>query len=518
MQKINEIYVLNENNIDILSDKVHTYLEGLDYTLEAIVSSRLALETVLVEWLEHGAAGKSFSVETKKSFGRLHIYLKLEGEHIDFYSSGRDDDFLNALENNISALFSITYIDGTNVADIKLPSQQLSGLGQISVAFVLACVFGQLLPLVFEPDALKSFSQEFLSPSFSAIIGALGAVAVFQIFFSILDTIINMGNIAVLKDLGGKYVKMVMATTAFTTVVGCIIILLFCPILREGLIIDSKAIKDIYQLFVNIIPTNIMKPFAEGNMLQVVVMGCFFGTLLLVIEHETSRLKGIIDELNKLFQFAILSLSKLMPIFIFLSILSLFLNNQINIVMDSWYLFLVHVVCCLVVALVMLVIASLYTHINLLQLSKNCFSVLLVGFSTASTIMTVPDMKKVLEGYNVNENISKFNINLGYVFSRHTCCMVTISIICCFYSLLDKQMSLGEFIMLAVISMVLAVAAPSVPGGGAALIANLMAQYGLPMEIVAVVLSLDYYMDMITTGTGCVCMTAEGIILNKLSK
>lgn len=33
----------------------------------------------------------------------------------------------------------------------------------------------------------------------------------------------------------------------------------------------------------------------------------------------------------------------------------------------------------------------------------------------------------------------------------------------------------------------------------------------------AVVVFLDYFMDMITTGTGCVCMTAEGFILNKLS-
>ena len=518
MQKINEVYVLNENNIDVLSGKVYAYLEGMDYTLEARVSSRLALETVLLEWLEHGAAGKSFSVETKKSFGRLHIYLKLEGEPIDFYSSGRDADFLNVLENNISALFSITYIDGTNVADIKLPSQQLSSLGQISVAFVLACVFGKLLPLMFAPAVMKSFSQEYLTPSFSAIIGALGAVAVFQIFFSVLDTIINMGNIAVLKDLGGKYVKMVMATTVFTTVIGGIIILLFCPILREGLITDGKALKDIYQLSVNIIPTNIMKPFLEGNMLQVVVMGCFFGTLLLIIENETSRLKGFIDELNKLFQFAILSLSKLMPVFIFLSILSLFLNNQINIVMDSWHLFLVHIVSCLVVALTMLIIAAAYTGNNLLQLTKNCISVLAVGFTTASTIMTVPDIKKVLEDYNVNENISKFNINLGYVFSRHTCCMVTMSIIACYYAILGKSMGLGEFVMLAVMSMFLAIAAPSVPGGGAAIIANLMVQYGLPLEIVAVVVSLDYFMDMITTGTGCVCMTAEGIILDKLSK
>lgn len=515
MQKVNETYILDEGNIDALSEKVHDFLKELEYTEEAVISSRLALETILVEWMEHGAFGKEFTVETKKSFGRWHIYLKLEGNHIDFYSSGQDDDFLNALENNISALFSVTYIDGTNVADIKLPRQQLSSLGQISVAFVLACVFGKLLPLMFSSAALKSFSLDYLTPSFSVIIGALGAVAVFQIFFSVLDTIINMGNIAVFKDLGGKYVRMVMSTTVLTTFVGGIIILLFCPILNEGLTVGNESFKKIYQLFVNIIPSNILKPFADGNMLQVVVMGCFFGTLLLIIESETSRLRGFISELNKLFQFAIVSLSKLMPVFIFLSLLSLFLNDHMNVIIDSWYLFTVHVVCCLAVALTMLAIAAIYTRNNLLLLIKRCLSVLAVGFTTASTIVAVPNIKSVLESYGVSEDISRFNINLGYVFSRHTCCMVTMNIICCYYTILDKHMDIGGFIMLAVISMVLAVVAPSVPGGGAALIANLMAQYGIPMEIVAVVLSLDYFLDMITTGTGCVCMTAEGLILNE---
>lgn len=518
MENINESYILNEENIDTLPKKIYEYLKELKYPEDDSVSSRLSVETVLVEWFKHGAVGKSFSVEIKQSFGRLHIYLKLEAPRIDFYASKEDTEFLDALEKSISVSVSIKYTNGVNIIDIKLPRKELSNFGQIIVAFVSACLLGELLPSFFPPDALQSLSQDYLTPSYSAIIGALGAVAVFQIFFAVLDSIIGMEHITVFQDLGAKYIKTVAVTTAATTCIGGIIMLMFYPILREGITAYSEELKEIFLLLVEIIPTNMLQPFLDGHMLQVVLIACFFGSLLLLLKNEISRLNKIIRDLNNLFQFAIMTLSKLMPLFVFLSLLSLFLTGQFHLILNSWQLLLLHAICCLAVALTMLVAASAYSRINLFRLLVNCLPVLLTGFTTASTVMTIPAIRKVLKDHNISENISKLNISLGYVFSRHTCCMVTMVIITYCYSALGEPIELGEFIMLGVISMVLAVAAPSVPGGGAAIIASLMAHYGIPLKMVAIVLSLDYFMDMITTGTGCLCITAEGIILNKLSK
>ncbi|MDO4204441.1 MAG: cation:dicarboxylase symporter family transporter [Selenomonadaceae bacterium] len=518
MKKLLEDRILNEENIDAVSQAIQDYLAAREYQPEAVTSVWLSIETVLIEWLANGGAGKRFTVEARNSFGRLHIYAMLEGQRIDYLSTDADTDFLDTIEQHLRGVLSVRYVDGVNVVDVKLPRRSIGSLGQVGIAFALACALGVLLPLIFPQKSLQEFSGTYLTPGYSAIIGVLGGFAVFQIFLSIMDSIIHMGDVTVLRNLGGKYVKMMSATMVLTTIAGGAIMLLFCPVISSEGAGKGSASATIYKLFVDIVPTNLIKPFIDGNMLQVLFIACFIGTILLILHDEIIALHKSISDANKAFQYAVVILSKLLPLFIFMSLLSIFLNGQIGLVLDSWHLLFVHAVCCLAVALIMLTLASVYTGISLKLLVKMCLPVLFVGWSTASTIATVPDIRKVLESCRVDENISKFSINLGYVLSRHTCCMVTMSIITCYYAILGKQMSLEDFVMLAVISMALSVAAPSTPGSGAAIIANLMMQYGLPMEVVAVVLSIDYFMDMGTTGTGCVCIAAEGVIMQKLAK
>ena len=518
MKNLLEKRILNEENIDAISGAIQDYLAAREYRSETVIRAWLSIETVLVQWLEHGGAGKSFTVETKKSFGRLHIYAMLEGQKIDSFSAKTDSDFLDVLKPLLGGVLTVRYVDGVNVADVKLPRRSIGSLGQVGIAFVLACVLGNLLPSFFSQEVLREFSETYLSPGYSAIIGILGGFAVFQIFFSIMDSIINMGDVAVLRNLGAKYVKMMSSTMILTTIVGGAIMLLFCPVISSEGAGEGGVSAALYKLFVGNVPTNLIKPFIDGNMLQVLFIACFIGTILLILRDEIVALHKSISDANKAFQYAVVILSKLLPLFIFMSLLSIFLNGQIGLVLHSWHLLFVHAVCCLAIALIMLTLAAAYTGTSLWLLVKKCLPVLFVGWSTASTIATVPAIRRVLASCQVDENISKFSINLGYVLSRHTCCMVTMSIISCYYDVLGKQMSIGEFVMLAVISMAFAVAAPSTPGSGAALIANLMMQYGLPMEVVAVVLSIDYFMDMGTTGTGCVCIAAEGLIMQKLAQ
>lgn len=516
MKKYCDTFVLNEKNIDSVSLSIFEYLSDKKYLNESKISSRIAVETILQEWMERGGKDKTVEIKAEKYLGRLHIYLLLSSDIINLPDTKENLDFLNILENNLSATISVKFASNTNIADIMLPRQNVGSLGKIILAFVFACIFGNLLPLLFSSESLSYFSQNYIGPAISAIIGILGGFATIQIFFSILESILNMGNVTVFKNTGSKYLLLIFGTTIITTVISSIIMLSVCPVISMDVAKSNSDVNTIYKLLIDVIPTNVIRPFLEGNMLQVVFLGAFLGTILLAFRNEVAVLGSGISALNKTFMQAITILSKLMPCFVFLSILSFFLNNQIKLVWDSWLLLFVHALCCLISAVIMLALASIYGKTNFFSLIAKCLPVLGVGFSTASTIMTVPSIKKVLEDLGVNENTSKFSINLGYVFSRQTSCLVTMSIITCYYSILGKTMNPGEFTILCITSMVLAVAAPSVPGGGAALIAGIMAQFGLPVEIVAVVLSLDYIMDMTTTGTGCVCMTAEGIMLDRM--
>lgn len=517
-----ETFVLNEENIDIVSCKVFSYLGSKKYLSgKELAKIRISLETILLQWLEHGGADKYFQVEVKKSLGRLHVFLSLEGEQIVCEKKVQNEEeftFFNVIEENLGSFYSVKYVDGTNIADIKLPRPPVGSISQILIAVALASILGYILPMLFPEAALNSFSRVYLKPAFSAIIGVLAAFASFQILFSIIESIVNMGNIAVLKSTGLKYLKLVLSTMVCSTFISLLVLLSFFPVLSQEGAVGGGNFEAIYRLIVDIVPTNIVKPFATGNLLQIVFLASFLGTILLILGDEVAGLNRNIRDIDRVFKYAVTSLSKLMPIFIFLSFLSLILNGQLKLVFDSWRMLLGFSCSCLVISAFELVLTAFFSKISIGKLIKTALPSVVLGLSTASSISTIPLLKKALEAFNVSETSSRFSMNFGLVLSKHCSCVAMLTIIIFYHSVLERTLDLGELIILAVSCLFLAIAAPSIPGGSTAIIANLMGQYNIPLELVAAVLSVYFIIDMIITGGKVLFMNCEGVMLDKILK
>lgn len=111
---------------------------------------------------------------------------------------------------------------------------------------------------------------------------------------------------------------------------------------------------------------------------------------------------------------------------------------------------------------------------------------------------------------------SKFNINAGLIFSKSSCMLYLTTIVVYSCCILEKSLGIGECAILAFTTIVLSIAVPSLPGGTAAIVSNLMLQYSLPMELVGAVLSIDFIMDMMRTGARGFFMVCEGLIFDKI--
>lgn len=518
MSIMHNIYLLNETNIDIISSKIKELLITKKYTGESIVKTCIAAESILLEWMDKGGAGKNVEVEIKKTFGRLHIYIKLKGERIQFTQTNNDYDFFNIIQNNIRAFYYFKYTDETNIADIKLPGANTSDLKQVFIAVIMAVIIGYVSPKIFDDTVLNLFNETYLKPAFSAMIGLLGAFACFQVFFSILVSLLNMGNISVLKKNGGKYLKLLFSTTAITTIIAASLTLLLCPILKNNTSVGNIDVGIVYKLFVDIIPQNILTPFTTGNYLQIVFLAIFLGSIILILGDEISGLNKIIIDIDKIFHYAIMTINKTMPLFVFLSILSLLITANIRIITDSWYMLAVMTILSLAAAAVMLLLAAVTCKIPVSRLIKEALPAFMVGSTAQSTIAALPMIKKALDNLDVNEDNSSFSMNLGLVLSKHTTCIYNLIIISSCYYILGKKMSLGEFIVLTIICMISAMAIPSVPGATIAIITSLMIQYGIPIEISGAIISLQFILIIPPTGCRSAIFVYEGLILDRILK
>lgn len=515
MSDINGSYILNEESIDKVSVLVYKYLKEKDYPKEALLSCRLSLESILLQWLERGGAGKNFTVEAKKTFGRLHILLKLEGERINCGNQAQEIDYFNTIQNNLGSFFSLKYLDNTNIADIKLPRVHISSMGQVGIAIALAGLLGTILPMLLSEATLKTINKIYITPAFTTIIGILGGFASFQILFSILDTIIHMGNIAVLKSIGVKYFKICFSSILATTCISAAALTAVFPLVNLDGSDGGDTLSMIYKLLIDIVPTNVVVPFTQGNLLQIVFLAVFLGIILLILGDEVAGINRDTHEINKVFSCAVACISKLMPLFIFLSFLSLFLEGHVKQILGFWQLLVTILGTQAITVVIMLVLACFFAKLSPMKFIQLSTPASLLGFSTASTLAASPLIIKALESQGVEESNYNFSVNFGLIFCKHSDSIMLFAIVYYCQLALGRTFGLGDYIMLIFTCFILAVALPSIPGGDIAVITNLMLQYSIPLELIGAVLTIDFIIDMLTTGVKCSCMVSEGLIFDK---
>ncbi len=99
----------------------------------------------------------------------------------------------------------------------------------------------------------------------------------------------------------------------------------------------------------------------------------------------------------------------------------------------------------------------------------------------------------------VESSLCSFGIPLGMVMHRPIAAIYNLLLVFYFASRYGVACSATWIILAAVVSAVVAVATPPIPGGGAVAYAILFAQMGIPAEAMAVALTIDMLTDFAIT-------------------
>ena len=111
-------FSLTTENIDIISQEIFEFLQGQKQVKADIIRTRLNVETVLLQWLEAGHAGKEVTVQCVKSFRRPVVTLMMAGPMCDPRQHGEEDEaleFLTVMQGNLGLSVSYKYKHGRNI-------------------------------------------------------------------------------------------------------------------------------------------------------------------------------------------------------------------------------------------------------------------------------------------------------------------------------------------------------------------------------------------------------------------
>lgn len=366
----------------------------------------------------------------------------------------------------------------------------------IFIALVLAIISGLLL------QSQAEFLLTYVKPFGDIFLNLLKFIVTPIVLFSIIGGIISMKDIKKVGEVGGFTVVYYFVTTAFAIVIGLSmanIFKKFFPIISTSdLTFEAANEVSIMDTIVNIFPKNFLTPIVENNMLQIIVMSLIIGFSILMLEKiKQEKAIDAIEILNDIFMKAMELILKLSPIGVFCLLAPVIAENGPVIIGSLASVLLVAYIAYIIHAAVVYSIAiKTLGGLSPLEFFKGMAPAMIFGFSSASSMGTMPINMKCCEELGADPDVTSFVLPLGATINMDGTAIYqgvcAVFIAACY----GIDLTLGQMVTIVITSTLASIGTAGVPGSGMIMLAMVLQSVGLPVEGIALVAGVDRIFDM----------------------
>ncbi|HWQ75348.1 MAG TPA: cation:dicarboxylase symporter family transporter [Syntrophomonas sp.] len=502
-------FSLDITNIDSAVGFARELLQQCQCSARDQVRAQLFTEETLVYWLESAGAGGMVQISARKRFKTISLFLTYQGSMANPLAmdeaAGDEAEFRFIGQNILIGLSNVSYNyeNGCNIVIFTLKEKSDNPLAAVIFALVAAVICGLTVNRL-APSLGANLNASVLTPLSNAFFGLLKAIVVPFLFVSVIASIFNMENVAQVKRifriLFGWFVGLTVLSAVVTVGVG----VLYFP-LQSGAAAgagEAGIWTQIAKMLFDIIPVNMLQSFVDGNTLQVIFIAIVTGIIMLVYKGRFPVITKVISEADLLLSTLLDAVCSLMPWVIFVCIFSIILSGQGKGLLNSIGVAGLICVCYLVIGLCGLLSVTVIEKQSPVQYLKTIAPILLIAVSTASSSATYATHALIAnKQQGIREYLISFCIPVGALFAKPFLVpeifLITL-FIGQFYSL---TFSMADIIPMILLTMILTIACPPTLGIGAFLFTIMFNRLGIPLEGLAMAISLAMIMDYL--GTAC---------------
>ena len=259
---------------------------------------------------------------------------------------------------------------------------------------------------------------------------------------------------------------------------------------------------------VNIFPTSLFKSLAENDVLQIVVFSLIFAVALAAIGEKGRPVMAFCESLseamfkftNNIMHFAPWGVGAAMAVTVGSKGLGVLINLGMMIL--TLYGALVVFVVGVLGAVAIMIRLPIRRFISLVKEPA------LLAFTTTSSESAFPLAMENMERLGVPRRIVSFVLPMGYSFNLDGSTLY-LSLAAVFVAQASNiELSIGQQLLILLTLMLSTKGIAAVPRASLVVLAGTLAQFGLPLEGIAVILGVDELMDMARTATNVIgnCM------------
>ena len=397
--------------------------------------------------------------------------------------------------------------------------KKLSLAAWIFIALVLGCILGGILIAV--PGG-AAFSTRYIKPIGTIFINLLKFIVVPIVLFSMVCGMISMKDIKKVGSIGWKTIVYYICTTVVALVIGLVLANIFKgsfpQLSTEGLGTWDKATSaDFMTTLVDIFPSNIIAPFANASMLQIIVIALLIGAGIILAGEKGRPVAELFESLNEVFMKIMMFIIKISPIGVFCMMTWVVATQGPDIlsalakVLGVAYLgYILHAV------IVYSVSVKAMGGMSPLKFFKGMIPAMVFAFSSTSSVATLPINKECVVGLGASEEVSSFVLPLGATINMDGTAVYmavnTIFLATCY----GMNLTVGQMLMVVLTATLASIGTAGVSGAGVVMLAMVLTSVGIPVEGILLIYGIDRLFDMGRTTINIVGDAACSIVVSKL--
>lgn len=388
----------------------------------------------------------------------------------------------------------------------KKPSgNSLNITAAIFIGLILGILFGLLMPSWLEGilPLIDLVSTLYMN--------ALKMMIYPLVFCSLIVGIQGIGSVSATGRIGLQSVLYYCATTLFASLLG-----LFLPrilgvgkgvsIVMAEAEVEATQFTSLLDTVKNLIPSNPVASFANGDMLQVLVFAIIVGITCLTMGRKAEPFVKVCESVNDISIKIVGAVMYCTPVGVFCSITSVVhANGTETVVALAGVLIALYVVMFLYVVLIYGGMAKLIGKVGVWKFFSTVMPAALNAFGTCSSSATLPISKRCADELGIPNEISSLSLPLGATINMDAVSILMSFMIVFFANACQVEVSLGMMAVLLLSNTLLSIGTPGVPGGAIASFAALASIAGLPAGIMGVYISVNTLCDM-----GATCANVLG--------
>ncbi len=478
-------YTLSRYDIEEFSSWVDEILNNAGVERQNNLRIRLSMEEAILRYRDHFGEEAILHVTSASRFGKPYIQIELEEEAYNPLSSPTNEieDWSGSLLTAVGLQPQYSYSNRKNILRLVLPDQSHNPTLRAAGAIFFGILIGLIGVLFIGRTGRIDLVNDLYDLIFDFWTRILNLLSGPVIFFMTITTVLGTGKIAGIggnsKNVLLRYFLMsllaaLMATIAVRVVFG--IHLSLDTITAHGLQL-------IRELMISMMPSEIFSPFMESNTPQLLFIAFVIGSVLNAIGTQADDLSRMVRQINMVGLLLTERVGTLVPIFTCFLIALEITSGRLNLLTDvPWCLFIAFMISTTLLAAVIFYVGRKMDvpFFKLLNKLKQPFALTISAGSINAAVGQTENC--CVNELGIDQNFT--NVSLAYGWILYLPASIIGTLIFTLYTANRYHVIGGPLWLLAaiILSVLLFVATPPVPGANLLAFAVIFSTLGIPEE------------------------------------